>query len=151
MVRIGLGIYGGSTDIQDELQIVSSFSTEIIQIKHVASGQTVGYSRRGNIDAYSRIAVLPVGYADGISRKLSGGVGKVWINGKLAPIVGNVSMNIISIDITNIDAKLGDRAYFFAPEYPIDKLAEQLGTIPYEIITAITDRIPRVYFILKKD
>ncbi|HPB04840.1 MAG TPA: alanine racemase C-terminal domain-containing protein, partial [Prolixibacteraceae bacterium] len=92
------------------------------------------------------IATLPIGYADGFNRHLGNGVGKVWINGQLAPVVGNICMDMCMVDVTNIDVKEGDRVIVFGKELPASEMAEALGTIPYEIFTSVSQRVKRIYF-----
>ena len=93
-----------------------------------------------------KIAVIPIGYADGLSRRLSNGVGKVWINGKVVPIVGTICMDMCMIDITDVEAKEGDTVIIFGKELPIQQLAKALDTIPYEILTGVSRRVKRIYF-----
>ncbi|OQX98755.1 MAG: alanine racemase [Bacteroidetes bacterium 4572_117] len=145
MVRLGIGLYGISPTYQDKLQHISTLKTKISQIKKVKANQTVGYSRKGKTPHDIKIAILPIGYADGFNRKFSNGVGKVLINGKLAPIIGNICMDLCMVNLTGIDAKEGDDAIIFSEQNPISKLAEQIGTIPYEILTSVARRVKRVY------
>ncbi len=145
MVRIGIGLYGFSSENQGKLKNVSTLKTEISQIRNVAKGETVGYNRKWKVNKESKIAIIPIGYGDGISRQLSNGVGEVLINKQKALIVGNVCMDICMLDITNINAKEGDEVIIFGDDYPADKLAEKLNTISYEIITAVSERVERVY------
>jgi alanine racemase len=146
MVRLGIGLYGFSPANQDKLMNVSTLKTKISQIKTVKAGETVGYSRKGKAETDIVIAVVPVGYADGLSRTLSNGNGKMWINGKFAPIIGNVCMDMCMLNITEIEAKEGDGVIIFGDNYPADSIAKQLNTIPYEIITGISERVKRIYF-----
>ncbi len=146
MVRLGIGLYGVSATHQEKLMNVSSLKTTISQIKEVAKENTVGYGRKGQLQSDTRIGVIPIGYADGFNRKLSNGVGKVVVNGKLVPVVGNVCMDMSMIDLTNVNAKEGDAVTIFGDDYLVSKLAEQLDTIPYEILTTISRRVKRIYF-----
>lgn len=146
MVRLGISLYGVSASGQKGLHNVSTLRTSILQIRNVPAGSTVGYSRRGKIEHDSRIAIIPIGYADGLNRRLSCGVGEVVIKGKRCPIVGNICMDTCMIDITGIDAHEGDSVIIFGEELPVSELAEKLGTIPYEIFTSISPRVKRVYF-----
>ena len=146
MVRLGIGHYGISAVNQQKVQNVCTLKTTILQIKNVLAGETVGYSRKGNIQKDSRIAVLPIGYADGYNRRLSNGVGKVLINGKFAPIIGNICMDLTMVDVTNIDAKEGDIVEIFGNNLSILDVSNWLSTIPYEILTNISRRVKRVYF-----
>ncbi|MEN8118743.1 MAG: alanine racemase [Bacteroidota bacterium] len=145
MVRLGIGLYGISPTHQNKLQHISTLKTNISQIKTVKSNETVGYSRKGKTLQDTRIAILPIGYADGFNRKFSNGVGEVLINGKLAPIIGNICMDICMVDLAGIKANEGDEAIIFGEHNPISKLAKQIGTIPYEILTSVARRVKRVY------
>ena len=144
MVRLGIGLYGFGTNM-NKLQYVNSLKTTITQIKTVNKNETVGYNRKGKLNRDSKIAIIPIGYADGMNRALSNGVGKVLIKGELVDIVGNVCMDMTMIDITEINAKEGDEVIIFNNEYSIERIAEQLNTIPYEILTSISRRVKRIY------
>nr|WP_320117170.1 bifunctional UDP-N-acetylmuramoyl-tripeptide:D-alanyl-D-alanine ligase/alanine racemase [uncultured Marinifilum sp.] len=145
MVRLGIGLYGVSSANQEKLMNVSTLKTTISQIKIIAKENTVGYGRMGILNADTRIGIIPIGYADGFNRKLSKGVGKVLVNGKICPIVGNICMDMSMIDLTNIKANEGDSVIIFGDDYPVSELAAQLHTIPYEILTTISRRVKRVY------
>ncbi|PKQ65160.1 bifunctional UDP-N-acetylmuramoyl-tripeptide:D-alanyl-D-alanine ligase/alanine racemase [Labilibaculum filiforme] len=146
MVRLGIGLYGISSVHQEKLMNVSSLKTTISQIKEVSKENTVGYGRKGQLQTDTRIGVIPIGYADGFNRKLSNGLGTVLVNGQTAPVIGNICMDMSMIDLTNIDAVEGDSVLIFGDDYPVSKLAAQLDTIPYEILTTISRRVKRVYF-----
>lgn len=146
MVRLGIGHYGISAFSDVNLKQVCALKTIILQIKNVKAGETVGYSRKGIVNRDMRIAVLPIGYADGFDRKLGNGVGEVLINGKRAKVVGNVCMDLIMIDITEIQAKEGDLVEIFGDNIHISEVAEKLNTISYEVLTSISRRVKRVYF-----
>ena len=148
MVRLGIGLYGvASTDTEKKhLENVSSLKTIISQIKNVPAKDSIGYGREYIANKDMKIAVLPVGYADGLSRSLSNGKGKLMIKGKIAQIVGNVSMDMCMVDITDINAEEGDEVIIFGDDYPINNLAKQLGTIPYEVLTSVSRRVKRVYY-----
>jgi alanine racemase len=146
MVRLGIGLYGFSPNNADKLQNVSSLISRISQIRRIQAGETVGYSRAGKVERDSRIAVVPIGYADGLRRSLSRGNWSFIVNGQKAPIVGNVCMDMCMIDITDIEASEGDEVIIFGDAQPADLMAEKLNTIPYEIITGIGDRVKRVYY-----
>lgn len=148
MVRLGIGLYGVGYDDQEQskLRNVSTLKSTISQIKKVPKGETVGYSRAGEVQRDSLIAIVPIGYADGLNRRLSKGVGKLFVAGRIAPIVGNICMDLCMIDVTDIPAKEGDSVIIFGEENPIANLARDLGTIPYEILTGISRRVKRVYF-----
>lgn len=145
MVRLGIGLHGISA-VGAPLVPVSSFKTYIVATREVKAGQTVGYGRKGILHRDSRIAVIPVGYADGLNRHLSRGVGEVMIDGKRAPIVGNICMDACMVDITDIDAKIGDEVEIFGKQIPVTELSDKLDTIPYEILTSVSHRVKRVYF-----
>jgi Alr-MurF fusion protein len=148
IVRLGIGLYGisGNADEQKHLQNVSTLKTTISQIKHVAANETIGYSRKGKTSSDIIIATIPIGYADGLSRRLSNGVGKVLIKGKLAPIIGNVCMDMCMVNITGINAKEDDEVIIFGENPSITSVAESIGTIPYEVLTGVSRRVKRVYF-----
>ncbi len=148
MVRLGIGMYGISSDKieRSKLENVSTLKSTISQIKRIQPEDTVGYNRSGKADQEMIIAIIPVGYADGISMSLGNGIGKFWINGKFAPIVGNVCMDMCMVDITDVTALEGDEVVIFGEIYPIWKIAETINTIPYEILTGISRRVKRIYF-----
>lgn len=149
MVRLGIGLYGVSTDetINLELSEVSTLRSTIAQIKELPEGETVSYGRKGVLTRASRIATVRVGYADGYPRTLSNGVGKIWINGHLAPVVGTICMDMTMIDITGIpQVREGDEVVVFGKELPVSQVAHWAQTIPYELLTGISQRVKRVYF-----
>ncbi len=146
MVRLGIGLYGISAVDQQQLKTVATLKSTILQIREVEAGETVGYSRKGLLKRDSRIACIPIGYADGIDRQLGNGIGEFWVNGTLCPIVGNVCMDITMIDVTDAEAKEGDAVIVFGKEIPVTSVAEKLKTIPYEIFTSVSPRVKRVYF-----
>lgn len=144
MVRLGLGLYGSSDTIKT-LEPVGTLSTVISQIKTVKKGESVGYSRNQYALEDTTIGVIPIGYADGFSRRLSKGLGNVWVNGKLAPTIGNVCMDMTMINLNGIVAKEGDEVEIFGRNRPIQDLAKELETITYEIMTTVSHRVVRVY------
>ncbi len=149
MVRLGLGLYGidGSQCMKNKLKNVSRMKTIISQIKKVPSSETIGYNRKGVLNRDTIIGTVSVGYADGISRRLGNGVGKMFLNGHLVPIVGNVCMDMCMLDITDVpQAQEGDNVVVFGEELPVEQLAKWADTIPYEILTGISQRVKRVYF-----
>ena len=148
MVRLGLGIYGIAPcdDDKGKLHTVISLKTTIVQIKEYEIGETIGYSRRGKIERKSRIGVVPIGYADGLKRELGNGNACFYVNGKAAPIIGNICMDMCMIDLTGIDCKEDDTAILFNDEYPVERIAEACNTIPYEILTSISQRVKRIYY-----
>lgn len=148
MVRAGMGVYGidPASIMQDKFTAISRFVTKISQINRLKNGDTVGYLRRGRIEKpEARIAILPVGYADGYNRLFSNGGAEVFINGKRAPVIGNVCMDMIFIDVTNIDCQVGDEAELFGANISIQELAKAAQTIDYEILTSIGARVAREY------
>lgn len=147
MVRLGIGLYGidPSGKLSNSLEPVFTLKTHISQIKHIKAHESIGYSRR-SVDGRARtIAVLELGYADGLNRALSNGKGGFYIRGKFAPIAGNICMDMCMADVTDIDCSEGDEAVLFGREYPIEALADTLNTIPYEVLTSISQRVKRVY------
>ena len=146
MVRLGIGLYGISVTNQDQLATVSTLKSTVIQIKQVPKDETIGYSRKGKAEKDITIAVVPVGYADGLNRKLSNGKGKLYINGFFVPIVGNVCMDMCMVDITNCNIHEGDEVIVFGKEQSVINLANVLETIPYEIFTSVSSRVKRVYY-----
>lgn len=146
MVRLGISLYGIPTVEGQDLRTVATLRSIILQIRKLKAGETVGYSRKGVLHRDSLIACVPIGYADGLDRHLSNGVGAFLVNGRLCPIVGNICMDITMIDVTDADAREGDRAEIFGKDLPVERIAEQLDTIPYEVFTSISPRVKRVYF-----
>jgi alanine racemase len=146
MVRLGIGLYGISSIDQSKLRNVSTLKSAILQIKPVEPGETIGYGRKGKPDKSTMIAVIPIGYADGLNRGLSNGKGAFLVNGIPAPVMGSICMDMTMIDITGINAKEGDEVVIFGEGNPITTLARQLDTIPYEILTGVSERVKRVYF-----
>lgn len=145
MVRLGIGLYGINPFNQDQLRNVSSLYTTISQIKDVLPGETVGYNRNGKVEKLKKIAVIPIGYADGYSRKLGNYNGYVWIKGNRAPIIGNICMDMCMIDITDLNINESDTVEIFGSHITLNILAELLGTIPYEVLTGIGSRVKRIY------
>jgi alanine racemase len=148
MVRLGIGLYGISpiTEHQNFLQNVSTLKSNISQIREIAANESIGYGRKAVTDKNIRIAVIPIGYADGYTRALGNGKGKIFVNGKLAHVVGNVCMDMLMIDVTDIDAKEGDDVVVFGKDYPIANVANDMNTIPYEVFTSLSRRIKRIYY-----
>ncbi len=146
MVRLGIGLYGVNPIDNSILHNVSTLKTTILQIREVKEGDTIGYSRKGKITRKSKIAAIPIGYADGISRGLGNGIGYCLVNGKKAPYVGNICMDVCMIDVTDIKCKEGDSVIIFGGELPITILSDSLNTIPYEILSNVSKRVKRVYY-----
>ena len=148
MVRLGIGLYGidSSDKVNTKLLPVSTLKTTISQIKHVKKGDTVGYGRVGKVSKDKTIATVGIGYADGLSRKLSNKVGRMLVNGQLVPIIGNVCMDMTMLDITGANAQEGDEVIVFGSNPGVEEVAEAAETIAYEILTGISGRVKRVYF-----
>jgi alanine racemase len=148
MVRLGIGLYGidSHAGMQALLKNVSTLKTTIAQIKSVKAGDSVGYSRRGIAEKDSVIATVRIGYADGYPRNLSNGIGKMLVNDQLAPVIGNICMDMTMLDISGIEANEGDEVIVFGEQLPVNELAAWAGTITYEILTGISQRVKRVYF-----
>lgn len=150
MVRLGIGLYGIESlgHPQDKkLQSVGTLKTIISQIRTVKKGESVGYSRKGLAEHDLKVATLAIGYADGYARILSNGVGKVWINGQFAPIIGNICMDMCMVDITEIEAQEGDEVELFGPHLSVNTVAEWSKTISYEILTSVSERVKRVFYL----
>ena len=146
MVRLGIGLYGASPNFQHELRNVATLKTTISQIRTVEAGETIGYGRKGLTEKPMTIAILPIGYADGLNRRLSNGIGKVLIGGARVPIIGTICMDMCMVDISGVNAREGDRAILFGEDLPVTEVAAALGTISYEILTSVGQRVKRVYF-----
>ena len=148
MVRLGIGLYGVGNDAEERkaLENVGTLKTVILQIKDIEPGESVGYSRKFMAHENVRIATLPVGYADGIPRSWGNEKGYVMIKGQKAVITGTISMDMMMVNVTGIDCKEGDRAIIFGNTPTVVEMAEALGTIPYEILTSISQRVKRVFY-----
>ena len=146
MVRLGIGLYGVSPIDNSIIHNVSTLKTTILQIRDVPAEDTVGYSRKGHLERPSRIAAIPIGYADGLNRHLGRGNAYCLVNGKKAPYVGNICMDVCMIEVTDIDCREGDQAIIFGDDLPITVLSDKLDTIPYEVLTSISTRVKRVYY-----
>ncbi|MDR1097212.1 MAG: bifunctional UDP-N-acetylmuramoyl-tripeptide:D-alanyl-D-alanine ligase/alanine racemase [Tannerella sp.] len=147
MVRLGISLYGVSASGNAEgLQSVCSLKTVILQIRCVPAGDAVGYGCKTVVRRDSKIAVIPIGYADGLNRLLSNGTGEALAGGKRCPVVGNICMDACMIDVTDADVNEGDQVIIFNDELTVNELAGKTGTIPYEILTSISPRVKRVYF-----
>ena len=147
MVRLGIGLYGidPTGQFNNLLEPVFTLKTNVSQIKTIQANESVGYSRKSIASEARRIAVLALGYADGLNRALSNGKGGFYIRGLYAPIAGNVCMDMCMVDVTHINCEEGDEAILFGKDHPISDIAKQLDTIPYEILTSISQRVKRVY------
>ncbi|MEI6455904.1 MAG: bifunctional UDP-N-acetylmuramoyl-tripeptide:D-alanyl-D-alanine ligase/alanine racemase [bacterium] len=160
MVRLGIGLYGIASSPREKslMRNVITMKTVITQIKRIRTGETIGYNRMGKADKDMVIAIVPVGYADGLNRKLGNGKGKLFIHGKPSPIIGNVCMDLTMLDLgdavnlpgtpeeNQLQVQEGDEVIIFGDEHPVEDLARDMGTIPYEVLTTISRRVKRVYF-----
>nr|WP_297306507.1 bifunctional UDP-N-acetylmuramoyl-tripeptide:D-alanyl-D-alanine ligase/alanine racemase [uncultured Flavobacterium sp.] len=148
MVRLGIGLYGvGNDTLEDEqLQNVATLKTLILQINNVMFGESVGYGRRFVAKRNSRIATIPIGYADGIRRSWGNEIGYVLINNQKAPIVGSICMDMMMVDVTDISCKIGSEVIVFGKDLRVTEIAKSWNTIPYEVMTGISQRVKRVFF-----
>jgi alanine racemase len=147
MVRLGIGLYGISpSQNKTKLLPVSSFKSYISQIRYIPAGEGVGYGHLEKADHPRKIAVIAVGYADGYSRAFSCGVGTMLINGQPAKIVGNVCMDMTMCDVTEISCKEKDEVIIFGDHPTVEDLSKQINSIPYEILTNISERVNRIFF-----
>ncbi|MBX2932451.1 MAG: bifunctional UDP-N-acetylmuramoyl-tripeptide:D-alanyl-D-alanine ligase/alanine racemase [Chitinophagaceae bacterium] len=148
MIRLGIGLYGvdSSNSQQIQLQPAATLKTTIAQIRNVQKGNTVGYNRKGIVEKDSKIATIRIGYADGFSRKLGNGIGSVFVNGQLVKTIGNICMDMAMIDVTDIpDVKEGDVVEIFGNHLSVQQVAAWCGTISYEIMTSVSQRVKRIY------
>lgn len=146
MVRLGLGLYGIDPIDNRVLHNVATLRTTILQIRNVPAGDSIGYSRKTVLDRPSRIAAIPIGYADGLNRHLGNRRGYCLVNGQKADYVGNICMDVCMIDVTDIPCREGDSVEIFGDALPVTVLSDLLGTIPYEVLTSVSNRVKRVYF-----
>jgi alanine racemase len=128
------------------LRNVSTLKSVVTQIKRIPAGETIGYNRKGNAEKDMVIAIVPVGYADGLNRRLGNGKGKLYINGNAAPIIGNVCMDLTMVDITGLGISEGTEVIIFGDHHPVAEIAKETGTIPYEVLTGISRRVKRIYY-----
>jgi Alr-MurF fusion protein len=148
MVRLGIGLYGydSTSPVSGKLKTVTTFKSVISQVRSLAAGESVGYNRAAILQRPTTMAIVPVGYADGLDRRLSNGHGMMLVNGQKAPTLGNISMDMCCLNITGLDAHEGDEVIIFGEELPVSEMARNLETIPYEIYTSIPPRVRRIYF-----
>ena len=146
MCRLGLGLYGVDPRDNHMLNTVSTLKTTILQLRHVPKDETVGYSRKGILTRDSVIAAIPIGYADGLNRHLGRGACYCLVNGQKAPYVGNICMDVAMIDVTDINCQEGDMVEIFGEHLPVTVLSDALDTIPYEVLTAVSSRVKKVYY-----
>ncbi len=145
MVRLGIGLYGYSGLAQDELKSVSQLTADVLQVKKVKKGAFVGYGGENKQEEDCTIAILSIGYADGLNRTMGNGNGKVYINNVLCPFIGNICMDISMVDVSNADCQRGDIAEIFGKNISIEQVAKTMNTIPYEVFTSISKRVKRVF------
>lgn len=149
MVRLGIGLYGANTlppEMEKPLAVVSTLRTHIIAIREYEAGESVGYGRRTILSRPSRIATIPIGYADGMNRHFGRGNVSVLVNGQWAPTAGNICMDACMLDVTGVECAVGDSVEIFGPKASLQRLADTLDTIPYEILTSVSPRVKRVYY-----
>lgn len=147
--RLGIGLYGINTlpaEVEAPLAIVSKLRTVIIELKEHEAGEAIGYARRDILKRRSRIATIPIGYADGMNRRFGNGHSHVLVNGVEAPTIGNICMDACMIDVTDVPCRVGDSVEIFGPGMPVQRLADVLETIPYEVLTSVSPRVKRIYF-----
>lgn len=148
MVRLGIGLYGFNENLKGQLRVVASLKSTISQIKAVSKGESIGYGRKGKASQDITIATIAIGYADGLNRLLSNGIGEVFLRGMRAPIIGNVCMDMAMIDISGIpEAQVGDQVEVFGEHVSVNEIAQKINTIPYEVLTAISERVKRIFFV----
>ncbi len=148
MVRLGISLYGVASldEEQPKLESVARLKSTISQVKMINSGESVGYNRAFKAGRNLRMAIVPIGYADGLSLALSNGKGHLLAGGKLVPVIGKVCMDMCMLDITGVEAEEGDEVIIFGPERPLQDLAKEMGTIPYEVLAGLSRRVKRVYY-----
>jgi len=145
MVRLGIGLYGINPMDNSIIHNVATLKTTILQIRNVPAGDSIGYSRKSRVDRDSRVAAIPIGYADGLNRHLGNRNCYCMVNGQKALYLGNICMDVCMIDVTDIDCKEGDTVEIFGENLPVTVLSDTLDTIPYEILTGISERVQRIY------
>ena len=147
MVRLGIGLYGIEASTTDmHLENISTLKSTLLQVKEISKDETVGYSRKGILNKNSKIGMVPIGYADGYDRRLGNGNMYVMINGQKCPTIGNICMDMTMIDVTDIDCNEGDEVIIFGENLPVTEISKVLNTIPYEVITSISNRVKRIYY-----
>jgi alanine racemase len=148
MVRLGISLYGIATldEEQGKLESVARLKSIVSQVKSISPGESVGYGRAFTAEKETRIAIVPIGYADGLTRSLGNGRGHLLVAGALVPIIGHVCMDMCMLDVTGLEVSEGDEVIVFGPERPIRELAAEMGTIPYEVLAGLSRRVKRVYY-----
>lgn len=151
MARLGVGLYGMAIkpSNQNQLRVVSSLYSIVVQVKDVEVGESIGYSRAFMVEKPMRIAIIPIGYADGLDRRLGNGVGHVFVSGHKRPIVGNICMDLIMVDVTGLSTQVNERVEIFGNNITVQDIAKKAHTISYEILSSIPPRVKRVY--IKED
>ena len=149
MVRLGIGLYGIDSAVSGSLnlQTVATLKSTVAQLKYLKKGDSVSYNRKGRVQSDALIATVRIGYADGFPRRLGNGIGKVMVRGKMVPVIGTVCMDMFMADVTDVPAVIeGDDVIIFGEPLSVQSVAEWAGTIPYEIMTGVSQRVKRVYF-----
>jgi alanine racemase len=149
MVRLGIGLYGVDAAVstnEQGLQPIASLKTSVAQVKKIPKGDSISYGRSGWLRGDGKIATVRIGYADGYLRAFGNGIGQMLVNGVIVPTVGNITMDMCMLDVTGLDVKEGDEVIVFNDRLRVEELATEIGTIPYEILTNISQRVKRVYF-----
>ena len=146
MVRLGIGMYGINVSDNSEIKPISSLKTVIIQLKKLNKGDSIGYGRQTIAEEGMIIAILPIGYSDGLRRSLGNGNYSFYVNGEQCSLAGNICMDICMINVTNCEVKVGDEIEIFGEHNSIEDLANTMGTIPYEVLTSISQRVKRVFY-----
>ena len=151
MSRLGVGLYGMAIQKknQSQLRVVSSLYSIVVQVKDVKEGESIGYNRSFMAREDMKIAIVPIGYADGLNRRLGNGVGHVFVSGNERPIVGNICMDLIMVDVTGLPTQVNERVEIFGSKIRVQDIAEKAETISYEILSSIPPRVKRVY--IKED
>lgn len=149
MARLGIGLYGANTlpaEMEKPLAVVSTLRTVIIALREYQPGEAVGYGRKGQLHKVSKIATIPIGYADGMNRHFGNGRLSVLVNGRWVPTIGNICMDACMLDVTGVECNIGDSVEIFGQNAALQRMADVLDTIPYEILTSISPRVKRVYY-----
>ena len=146
MCRLGIGLYGINPRNNHTINTVSTLRTTILQLRRVKAGESVGYSRRTVLERDSIIAAIPIGYADGLNRHLGNRKGYCLVDGQRADYVGNICMDVAMVDVTDIPCSEGDSVEIFGTGLPVTVLSDLLDTIPYEVLTGVSNRVKRVYY-----
>ena len=147
MVRLGIGLYGfsGIPEVQGHLQNVATLKTVITQVKRIPAGETIGYNRSYRLSRDTQVAIIPIGYADGYPRELADGKGKVLVQGQKVPVIGKVCMDMCMLDVTGLAVHEGDEVIVYGEGNTAADMADAAGLISYELLTRLSQRVPRVY------